>query len=251
MIQLEVPQLRPDRPNRPVQKPFANAVVQRRLYEVLARLEQARRYAGDVGADAWQFAVALDDLKAIGLTANDLRWLMIKLCVELATEIEPAGQQRQFRIPPACSMVAGACLVITPIGQNLLAALGQCSPDRSGSDVDVEFVDRVPDRPGNLAPGLQAVRPRWDYLRCELHFGDHLIKRFRLPAPNQKRILAAFEEEHWPPRIDDPLSPHPEIDSKRRLHHTLIALNRNQKQRLIQFQGDGTGEGICWAERRS
>ena len=92
-------------------------------------------------------------------------------------------------------------------------------------------------------------RPRWDRVRYELYFGDALIKRFRLPAPNQKRVLAAFEEEHWPPRIDDPLPPHPEIDSKRRLHHTLIALNRNQKQRLIQFHGDGTGQGVCWTPR--
>jgi hypothetical protein len=46
--------------------------------------------------------------------------------------------------------------------------------------------------------------------------------------------------------VDDPLPQHPEIDPKRRLHHTLVALNRNQKCRAIRFTGDGSGEGVCW-----
>jgi len=35
-------------------------------------------------------------------------------------------------------------------------------------------------------------------------------------------------------------------DSKRRLHDTINSLNRNQKQSLIRFLGDGKGEGIRW-----
>ena len=56
----------------------------------------------------------------------------------------------------------------------------------------------------------------------------------------------AFEEESWPPRIDDPLPPHPDLMPKRRLHDTIKSLNRNQKNHVIRFMGDGTGEGIRW-----
>jgi hypothetical protein len=56
----------------------------------------------------------------------------------------------------------------------------------------------------------------------------------------------AFEEEHWPPRIDDPLPKNPELLPKRRLHDAIKSLNRNQKRSLIRFMGDGTGEGVRW-----
>ena len=59
-------------------------------------------------------------------------------------------------------------------------------------------------------------------------------------------ILAAFEEEGWPSRIDDPLPPQPEQDSKRRLSDTIKCLNRKQASPLIHFRGDGTGEGVVW-----
>jgi hypothetical protein len=62
----------------------------------------------------------------------------------------------------------------------------------------------------------------------------------------QEAILMAFEEEHWPPRIDDPLPAHPDLLPKRRLHDTIKGLNRKQKNCLIRFMGDGTGEGIRW-----
>ena len=58
--------------------------------------------------------------------------------------------------------------------------------------------------------------------------------------------MSAFEEEGWPPRIDDPLSPHPDQDTKRRLSDTIKCLNRKQSNRIIHFRGDGTGEGVIW-----
>jgi hypothetical protein len=73
-----------------------------------------------------------------------------------------------------------------------------------------------------------------------------LVKQFKLPSPNQEMILMALEEEHWPVRIDDPLPPSKKLDAKQRLHDTIKNLNRNQKQRLIRFMGDGTGQGVRW-----
>ena len=88
--------------------------------------------------------------------------------------------------------------------------------------------------------------PHWDRDRQELRVGNVVVKQFKVPAPNQEMIIAAFEEEGWPPRIDDPLPPHPQQDSKRRLHDTINSLNRNQREELIRFLGDGSGQGIRW-----
>ena len=92
----------------------------------------------------------------------------------------------------------------------------------------------------------QPQRPRWDRDRQEFRVGGQLVKAFKLPSPNQRMILMAFEEEGWPPRIDDPLPPHNHVDPKRRLHDTIKSLNRNQKSSLIRFMGDGTGQGVRW-----
>ena len=72
------------------------------------------------------------------------------------------------------------------------------------------------------------------------------MKVFKLPSSMQETVLIAFEEEHWPPKIYDPLPVHPELEPKRRLHDTIKGLNRNQKSSLVRFMGDGTGEGIRW-----
>jgi hypothetical protein len=58
-------------------------------------------------------------------------------------------------------------------------------------------------------------------------------------------LLAAFEEQHWARRIDDPLPPG-RVDRKERLHDTIKRLNRHQRHRLLHFGGDGTSEGVYW-----
>jgi hypothetical protein len=88
--------------------------------------------------------------------------------------------------------------------------------------------------------------PEWDSERHQLRLGDFLIKEYKVPSPNQETILMAFEEEGWPPRIDDPLSPVQDVSPKERLRNTIKSLNRCQASKLIQFMGDGTGEAIRW-----
>ncbi len=90
------------------------------------------------------------------------------------------------------------------------------------------------------------MTPTWDRDRQELKWGPSLVKQFKLPSINQQTILMAFEEEHWPPRIDDPLPPDDDMDPKRRLNDTIKSLNRNQKNRRIRFLGDGSGRGVRW-----
>jgi hypothetical protein len=91
-----------------------------------------------------------------------------------------------------------------------------------------------------------AVSPEWDKTLRELSVGKVLIKRFKVPSPNQELILDAFQEEGWPVCIDDPLPPVPELDSKQRLHDTIDRLNRSQINRRLRFRGNGNGRGIRW-----
>ena len=93
---------------------------------------------------------------------------------------------------------------------------------------------------------LAPARPQWDVVRRLLRVGQCVVKVYRVPSPNQQAILEAFQEEDWPHRVDDPLSPLGDIEPKCRLHDTIKWLNRNHEHCLIRFLGDGTGEGVCW-----
>jgi len=93
------------------------------------------------------------------------------------------------------------------------------------------------------------IAPAWDAERRELRLGLVMVKEFRQPAKNQETILAAFQEENWPPRIDDPLPGGDNRDARERLHNTVNRLNR-QPVRMIRFLLDGTGQGILWELRK-
>jgi hypothetical protein len=73
-----------------------------------------------------------------------------------------------------------------------------------------------------------------------------VVKRFRQPAEQQELVLAAFEEQGWPPRIDDPLPGGNGVNAKQRLRDAMKNLNRHQRNRRIRFEADGTGKGILW-----
>ena len=80
----------------------------------------------------------------------------------------------------------------------------------------------------------------------ELTLDDRVVKRFQEPAYIQDLILAAFQEEGWPPVIDDPLPPADGIDAKERLSAAIERLNKNQKDAHMIFRGNGRGTGIRW-----
>jgi len=97
-----------------------------------------------------------------------------------------------------------------------------------------------------IEPAMDCRTPRWDDNARVLSVGGQIVKRFKQLSPNQEAVLMAFEEEGWPCRIDDPLSPVSGIAPKVRLHDTIKWLNRNQENRLVNFSGDGTGQGVRW-----
>ncbi len=215
--------------------------ISNRIEPAVALLWQAQLLALDLERHAWDFAVEIDCLRASGLTNSDLRWLVGRGLVEHAHETtSPCEDRRTFSLLGKMTLTAATCFVLTPAG---VALARELTGDTSGS-----VLPQPHGAGGNgKCNGSQlADVPTWNRDRQELRFQGMLVKQFKLPAPNQEIVLATFEEEHWPARIDDPLPGSPNMDAKRRLHETIASLNRNQKHRLIQFIGDGSGEGVRW-----
>ncbi|MBN1395938.1 MAG: hypothetical protein JW959_13030 [Pirellulales bacterium] len=209
-----------------------------RLQAGIAQLADARVYADDRQCDPWEFAVALEDLVARGLTVSDLRWLVSKGYAEHAGEVTgPQDASRRFLRGRNLSFPHRTCVVLTDKGVSFATAV-------TGKRITLSKFKLVHgDEP---APSPSNATPRWDAQRRELRVGRRVAKRFKTPSPNQETILSAFEEEGWPNRIDDPLRPQAEQDSKCRLHDTIKSLNRHHQRRLIVFRGDGTGQGVRW-----
>jgi hypothetical protein len=206
----------------------------------LCVLHQARDYALELGVSPWEFAVEWDDLARAGATHNDVRWLLAQGALEHGVEkTRPRDPRRTFQCPGGRTLGLGSCFALTAQGAEWSQALVRTAR--------VEAPPSGEPRPGRstpTGPTDPAQRPRWDADRRELRFRGQVLKRYRSPAPNQELVLAAFEEEGWPPRIDDPLPPHADQDSKRRLRDTIATLNRGQEK--IRFFADGRGQGICW-----
>ncbi len=207
------------------------------LHESLSLLLQAHEYAVELNQDSWDLAVELPVLRGAKLSNSDLRWLVGVGFVEHAVETTgPADRTRQFRRTPLVNFSDATCLVLTPNG--VAAARDACAVE------PLLAQDKPPANCRIVVP--DEMRPKWDDQRRQLRVGSDVVKEFKLPSPNQETVLMAFEEESWPPRIDDPLPPLPQLDPRRRLHDTIKALNRKQKSSLLRFMGDGSGEGIRW-----
>ena len=48
--------------------------------------------------------------------------------------------------------------------------------------------------------------PRWNVSAGRLYFAGRLVKEFRRPAPNQRRILDAFQQVQWRSEDREPVS---------------------------------------------
>ena len=206
--------------------------------EALTLLRRAYDYARQLKRDVWDFAVEVLVLRRVGLTNSDYRWLLCNGYVDHADEITLPGQDgRAFRRLGNLSFSKRTCFVLTESGAAFAEKVCGRPTGRSEIGGDGES--------GGDNGAVQQT-PEWDRDRQELRLGRIVVKQFKVPAPNQETILAAFEEERWPPRIDDPLPPQAEQDAKRRLHDTINGLNKNQKSQLLHFLGDGSGQGIRW-----
>ena len=180
----------------------------------------------------------LGEVCTLRLTESDFRWLICAGYLKQAREVtEPEDRNRQFLPVENLAFSEHACFVLSEAGVRFTRIML--------SDHALPHVTACPTTNHMRRPGSE--KPAWDGQLRELRMRGVLVKQFRWRAINQEMILAAFEEENWPPRIDDPLPPQPEQDTKRRLHDTIKCLNRTHLQRLIHFHGDGTGEGVLWS----
>jgi hypothetical protein len=217
-------------------------LVLRRGQDALCLLLEAYHYARELRCSLWNFAVEIDTLRQMGCTNSEFRWLVCKGYVDHAPETTMPGEEartfQQPRRPPGLAFNRKTCFVLTSTGLAFArSTVGDILSQPQGG---------LSATPRQDTPMVADVKPKWDPERQELRVGDVIVKQFKVPAANQERILAAFEEDGWPIRIDDPLPPASEQDSKRRLHDTINSLNRNQKQSLIRFLGDGSGQGVLW-----
>jgi len=194
----------------------------------LGVLKEARERAEQVGRDPWEFAVEIGELVNSGIDHSGLRWLISRGLVAHAEEVfDPAAPARSFRPLANLCLPDRASFVLTVDGLLLAERLG-LTPTSGGA-----------------APGA----PRWDGERRELYWGEVVLKRFRARAENQELILAAFEEDGWPGRVDDPLPPTYARDASSRLRDAIRRLNEGHTRPLLRFSGDGTGTGVCWRAR--
>jgi hypothetical protein len=207
------------------------------LSAALGELLKAYEYALDAGCSTWDLAVEIKTLRRYGFSDADLRWLICKAFLEHQREATRVDDEcRRFRPAPRLKFSSQSCFVLTP--QGMLAVRGWLSPESGASEL-------LPPAHA-VTPGEQLPTPQWDATCRQLHVGNYVVKHFRWPAPNQETVLAAFQEDGWSYRVDDPLAPVDRQDPKQRLHDTIKCLNRRQSARLIHFRGDGTGEGITW-----
>lgn len=177
----------------------------------------------------WDFALSFRELQQeTGLTRSQLR-LLIRTGQVLPREetTRPEHPSRTFRRGARTDFTEKTAVVLTEAGLALAQQVASLAAVASA----------LPPTP---------PRPCWDSARRELRVGETVVKRYRVPAECQEIILAAFEEEGWPDRIDDPLPVDPEQLPKARLHNVIAKLNRDQKHPLIRFHGDGHGQGITW-----
>jgi hypothetical protein len=200
------------------------------------QLLEAAFYANDCQSAAWNFAVEIANLRACGLTINDLRWLLAKGYIEHAIETgrECSSGARKFRRRKSLPFNGRSCAVLTDLG--IAVATRLCQPESRN-------VAAVPS-----APQLSTVDevPRWDAASRVLWLGSKLVKRLTVPAPNQELILGVFQEHSWPDCVNNPLPRSDEIDPKRRLHDTISRLNHSHACPLIHFAGNGSGTGVRW-----
>lgn len=210
------------------------------------------QYAEQSKCDRWDFAVEIDQLTSRGLVPNDFRWLVRNGLVEHRREVTMESDNgRLFQATGDLTFPDRTCFVLSDEGIRLARrVLGTNRPCSKFHETDDALAEPPEDQRIGLthdgADGGQDHLPHWDSQRRVLGVNGSVVKLFKWVAVNQQTVLCAFEEEGWPPRIDDPLPPHPDQDAKRRLSDTIKCLNRKQCHPLIHFRGDGTGEGVVW-----
>jgi len=238
-----------------------NPQLRTEIQVTLKQLRQAADYADDLEIDRWQFAIPLRALLNLGTSESCLRWIVLRGLAEHARETTTFKHaMRKFSRSASTAFCDTTCFVLTESGAAVLGKKNTIAPPLYES---LSVQDGLPSLgekavafssvkrnhvPRARTPGsaTQIILPDWDPELRVLRLGGQVVKQFQQRSSNQILVLSAFQELGWPHRMDDPLVPNKGLDPKRRLRFTIWRLNNHQERRLIQFLGDGTGQGICW-----
>jgi hypothetical protein len=226
----------------------------------LALLWRAYVCAHATGANVWDFDLRAGRLYLVGMTSGDLRWMVAKGFAEQGPEADGYGDaDRALRRGHGYSFGEHTPLVLTPRGAALAERVfGNTArwPQVTLSALAAVAADTPALATARRAayeakrPAAPALNPHWNVTRRELSLGGRIVKRFRVPARNQERILSVFEEAGWAEHIQDPLPATYDIDAPTRLHDAINRLNRCQINPLLRFRGDGRGTGVLWELRQ-
>lgn len=218
------------------------------LTQAIGLLYQAHLYSVNTSTSRWQFSIEASELLAFGLTRNEIRWLLHNGIVLHAREVTTTtDRERRFVGLRAHQIPIDCCFILSDEGLNRILP-----ENRSKVILVSSAVDNGSPKPlSQGAACFKRIVPIWNIDRRELYVGGILVKRFRTPAANQELVIKAFAEEGWPERIDNPLTPSPTLDGRRKLNDTIKCLNRNQATPMLTFRGDGSGNGVLWELHQS
>lgn len=220
------------------------------IRQALQVLFRAAQLAEDCHSARQEFPLDWRELQQAGISTAVLKWLTAKRLIVHSILPAAALDAQELREAARTTLPSErSWFCLSDAGRRIAAELGSELPRQVGDaswTSGSEWTWPGGEQAAHHVAAGEPSHPAWDGERHELRCGGVLIKRFKWRASNQERILAAFEEEGWPPRIDDPLPPRAEIDSKRRLGDTIKCLNRNHLVPVLRFIGDGSGQGVIW-----
>jgi hypothetical protein len=94
-----------------------------------------------------------------------------------------------------------------------------------------------------------ASKPQWVEHDFQLWFRGELLRQFKRTAPKPIRLLTAFEEQQWVPRIANPFPGDVDYPAADQLLDTVKNLNRTLLQPLLAFEADRSRQGVRWYDR--
>jgi hypothetical protein len=204
----------------PLAQPCAGSAEVVGLHAALGLLLKATELSHALGCPVADLALPRTTLEKVGLSEAHRRVLLEAGHVEeiRATRCHRSSRGRR-------GIPEGACLVLTARGATFAAQVLT---------------------PGPLPAAQISPRPRWDTLTRELWWQGRLVKCYHRAAPNQERLLAAFEEHEWVRRIPDPLPHEAGVDAAVQLRETIKSLHRGQAPLRLRFHADSDGTAVRW-----
>ncbi|HLJ11470.1 MAG TPA: hypothetical protein VKU82_09785, partial [Planctomycetaceae bacterium] len=197
----------------------------------LALLLDAYDSALDVNGERWDFAVEISLLLRAGISGNALRWLICKGFAEHGVELLPRDGNAARRIRPVkwLKFEQKSRVVLSKAGAEFVRPL--CRKSAADTCASLESAG-ISDRSPGTATSLVPV---WDADRRILALRGEIILRLSRRAKNLVLIVQAFQDDHWPPRIDDPLPGVIGREAKSRLRGAIEKLNRKRLVKRIHF----------------